>query len=135
VLEPEPPTEDAAPAPTPAPGLDPLTPSALATEDALRTLAPPPDTALPAADLVLLRAHGRAVRVGPSQHFHADVVADVRARLVALLEAEGSVTLARVRDELGSSRRYVQALLEHFDAERVTLRRGDERVLRRRART
>jgi len=29
----------------------------------------------------------------------------------------------------------VQALLEHFDSERVTLRRGDERVLRRRART
>jgi len=50
---------------------------------------------------------------------------------VALLVAEGSVTLARVRDELGSSRRYVQALLEHFDAERLTLRRGDERVLRR----
>ena len=137
-LEPHPSPADAMPAPAPAaeaPGPDPLTPSALATEDALRTLAPPPDAALPAHDLALLRAHGRAVRVGPAQHFHTDVLADVRARLVALLEAEGSVTLARVRDELGSSRRYVQALLEHFDSERVTLRRGDERVLRRRART
>ena len=63
--------------------------------------------------------------------FVAHTEADYR-RLVALLEAEGSVTLARVRDELGSSRKYVQALLEHFDAERVTLRRGDARVLRRR---
>ena len=137
-LEPEP-APQAAPAradaaPAPAPSADPLTPSALATEERLRTLAPPPDAELPAHDLALLRAHGRAVRVGPAQHFHADVLDDVRARLIAMLEAEGSVTLARVRDELGSSRRYVQALLEHFDSERVTLRRGDERVLRRRAR-
>ena len=27
-------------------------------------------------------------------------------------------------------RRYVQALLEHLDSERVTVRRGDERLLR-----
>jgi hypothetical protein len=31
-----------------------------------------------------------------------------------------------------SSRRYAQALLEHMDAEKVTIRRGDEHVLRRR---
>jgi selenocysteine-specific elongation factor len=36
-----------------------------------------------------------------------------------------------VRDSLGTSRRYAQALLEHLDAKRVTLRRGDEHVLRR----
>ena len=34
--------------------------------------------------------------------------------------------------ELHTSRRYAQALLEALDAERVTLRVGDERVLRRR---
>jgi len=37
-----------------------------------------------------------------------------------------------VRDELGLSRRYAQALLEHLDSEKVTIRRGDEHVLRRR---
>jgi selenocysteine-specific elongation factor len=128
------PVQPAAPEPVPAaaPALAPLDASALETEAELRTLSPPADAELPADDLAALRAHGRAVRVGPAQHFHADVLADVEARLVALLEAEGSVTLARVRDELGSSRRYVQALLEHFDSERLTLRRGDERVLRRR---
>ncbi len=56
----------------------------------------------------------------------------MRDRLVALLEAEGELSLARFRDELGTSRKYAQALLEHFDAERLTLRRGDARVLRRR---
>ncbi|MGH2968162.1 MAG: SelB C-terminal domain-containing protein, partial [Solirubrobacteraceae bacterium] len=79
-----------------------------------------------------LRAAGRAVRLGPAMHVHPQALAVVRERLVALLEAGGEVTLARFRDELGTSRKYAQALLEHFDSERLTLRRGDTRVLRRR---
>ena len=55
-----------------------------------------------------------------------------RARIVAAIERDGSITLAGARDELGTSRKYAQAYLEHLDAARVTLRRGDERVLRRR---
>jgi selenocysteine-specific elongation factor len=43
----------------------------------------------------------------------------------------GSVTLAEVRDMFGTSRKYAQALLEHMDAERITRRIGDARVLRR----
>ena len=47
---------------------------------------------------------------------------------------DGAVTLAGLRDELGTSRQFAQALLEHLDAERVTLRRPDDsRVLRRAA--
>ena len=45
------------------------------------------------------------------------------------LERLGQVTLADVRDSLGSSRRYVQALLEHLDSIGVTRRVGDARVL------
>jgi selenocysteine-specific elongation factor len=46
---------------------------------------------------------------------------------------EGEITLGRLRDELATSRRFAQALLEHFDGEKVTLRRADDsRVLRRR---
>jgi selenocysteine-specific elongation factor len=41
------------------------------------------------------------------------------------------VTLARLRDELSTSRKYAQALLEHLDAARVTRRLADDsRVLR-----
>jgi selenocysteine-specific elongation factor len=47
-----------------------------------------------------------------------------------LAAREGEVTVARLRDELGASRRPVLALLEHLDAERVTRRVGDARVLR-----
>ncbi|MEZ5120402.1 MAG: SelB C-terminal domain-containing protein [Solirubrobacterales bacterium] len=59
----------------------------------------------------------------------------MRDRVVAIVQAEGAVTLARLRDELQTSRRYAQALLEHLDAARVTRRLPDDRrVLRRSAR-
>jgi selenocysteine-specific elongation factor len=43
------------------------------------------------------------------------------------------VTLAAVRDELQTSRKFAQALLEHLDAEKVTVRRGEAHVVRSRA--
>jgi selenocysteine-specific elongation factor len=64
-------------------------------------------------------------------HVHPEALAEAQARLTAVIRREGSITLARARDELGTSRKYAQAYLEHLDAEHVTLRRGDERVLRR----
>jgi selenocysteine-specific elongation factor len=64
---------------------------------------------------------------------HPDAIAHVRARVEGIIAAEGSITLARLRDELNTSRRYAQALLEHLDADRVTKRLPDDsRVLRRR---
>ncbi len=77
--------------------------------------------------LAQLRHAGKAERVGPFT-FHPDVLAQVRERVVAIMRAEGTITLARLRDELQTSRRYAQALLEHLDAQRVTRRVGDERV-------
>ena len=56
----------------------------------------------------------------------------VRARVEAVIAAEGAITLARLRDELQTSRKFAQAHLEHLDAERVTKRLPDDsRVLRR----
>jgi selenocysteine-specific elongation factor len=135
--EPEPePTPEAAPAPEPAaPAPAPLPASALALEQRLRAAGhePPSESELDPADLRALRDAGRAVRVGRAMYAHPDAVASVRARVEAVIAAEGSITLARLRDELATSRRYAQALLEHLDAERVTKRLPDDsRVLRRR---
>jgi selenocysteine-specific elongation factor len=75
------------------------------------------------------------VRVSKSLHYHPDVLADIRRRIIALAERNaGAVTLAQLRDELKTSRKFAQALLEHFDSEKLTIRRGDEHVLRRSAR-
>jgi len=119
----------AAPEPTP------LSESALALEERLRAAGhePPSEGDLDAADLRALRDAGRAARVGRNMYAHPEALAAVRARVEAIIAAEGSITLARLRDELDTSRRYAQALLEHLDAERVTKRMPDDaRVLRRR---
>ncbi|HTU87404.1 MAG TPA: selenocysteine-specific translation elongation factor [Solirubrobacteraceae bacterium] len=113
----------------------PLSSSALAVEQQLRDAGfePPLDSELDAGDLAALRDAGRAVRVSKALHYHADVLDEIRDRLVELAgRSGGAVTLAQLRDELGTSRKFAQALLEHFDSEKVTIRRGDEHFLRRR---
>ena len=136
--EPEPePQPAAAPPAAPEPaGPAPLSEAALRLEARLREAGhePPSEAELgPAAtELPALRAAGRAVRVGRSLHAHPEAISAVRDRVVAIVEAEGDVTLARLRDDLGTSRKFAQALLEHLDAARVTLRLPDDRrVLRR----
>jgi selenocysteine-specific elongation factor len=96
---------------------------------------PPLDAELDAADLGALRAAGRAVRVSKTLHYHPDVLGDLRDMITELADRNGgSVTLAQLRDELGTSRKFAQALLEHLDSEKVTIRRGDQHVLRAGAR-
>jgi selenocysteine-specific elongation factor len=72
------------------------------------------------------------VRVGPRLHFHVDALATVDARLRGHLAEHRSITVAELRDQLGTSRKFAQALLEHFDGAGLTRRLGDEHVLRRR---
>jgi selenocysteine-specific elongation factor len=78
-----------------------------------------------------LEEQGRLIRVGdgyavsPAAYEHArDVL------LQELAEAE-RITLARFRDLLDTSRKTAQLLLERFDADGLTRRIGDERILRR----
>jgi len=76
---------------------------------------------------------GLAVRISRDLYAHRDALALVADRTRAIIEQEGAVTLPRLRDELGTSRKYAQALLEHLDGARITLRLPDDRrVLRRR---
>ena len=117
----------------------PLSRAAIALEERLRAAGHTPLSVAQlgddAAELPALVAAGRAVRVGRAMHAHPDALAAVRERAIAVLEAEGELTLARLRDELQVSRKYAEALIEHLDAARVTLRRADDtRVLRRQSR-
>ncbi len=131
------PPEDEGPAQAPAPAPPPprpLSERALAAEQRLRLAGPepPPDSEFDPADLAALREAGRAVRVSKSLHYHPDPLDELRKRVIALAQGGGgAVTLAQLRDELGTSRKFAQALLEHFDSEKLTLRRGDEHILRR----
>ncbi len=78
-------------------------------------------------------AAGRAVRVKPGLYYAAGELQRVRARIVELAGERGWITLPELRDSLGTSRKYAQAVLEHLDACGVTARHGDRHVLRRRA--
>ena len=135
---PEPSAEPAPVAPRQPPEPQPLSATALALERRLHEAAdrPPRDTelgddAVPA--LAELRAAGTVVRLDRTMHIHREVLDVLRDRVAAIITAEDSITLARLRDELGTSRRYAQALLEALDADRLTLRLPDDRrILRRR---
>ena len=83
--------------------------------------------------LAYLVEAGDVVDVGTGIVFAHEAYERATGLVIGALRDKGTITLAEVRDLLGTSRRYVQALLEHLDRERVTMRRGDERVLGPRA--
>ena len=83
---------------------------------------------------LFLEQQGRLVRLGEGTAVSAEAFEQARCTLITECEAQGRITLARFRDLLGIGRRAAQLLLERFDADGVTRRIGDERVLRRAAR-
>jgi selenocysteine-specific elongation factor len=85
---------------------------------------PPPDL------LAYLVDSGTVVDVGAGVVFLADAYGTLVDLTVDHLKEKGSAKLAELRDVLGTSRRNAQAFLEHLDSQRITLRRGEERVLR-----
>jgi len=59
--------------------------------------------------------------------FTAAAVERARQTIREGFDRQPSLTVSQARDLLGSSRKYVLAILAHFDAEGITRRRGDER--------
>ena len=78
-----------------------------------------------------LEATGRLVRLGDGYAIGADAFEIARDVVLVECAAEGGITLARFRDLVGTGRRDAQLLLERLDADGVTRRVGEARVLRR----
>ena len=89
---------------------------------------PPEDCA---AVLKLLVAEGAAVRVSAELYFAAAAVEALRVRLVERLKAGGAITTGEFKELVGATRKHVIPLAEYFDREKVTLRVGERRQLRR----
>ncbi|MFI5046592.1 MAG: selenocysteine-specific translation elongation factor [Acidimicrobiia bacterium] len=90
----------------------------------------PPADALTNADPALVRA---LVREGVLADidgvvFSRTAVDRARDMVRGELSAHGEVTVGTLRDNLASTRKYAVALLEQFDREGITRRRGDTRV-------
>ena len=80
-----------------------------------------------------LETTGKLVRLGDGHAIGAGGYEVAKDVLQQECEAAGGITLARFRDLLGIGRRDAQLLLERFDADGLTRRVGDRRVLRRAA--
>jgi selenocysteine-specific elongation factor len=107
----------------------------------LAELEAKPFNPLPLADLLhrhpltpallqYLVADGRIVRVNEDTVFARTAYEEAVRLLRAHLTEHRTLTVAAARDLLGSSRRYVLPLLEWMDAQKITRRVGDDRILR-----
>lgn len=82
-------------------------------------------------DPALLRAlvdSGELVRIGDF-HLTAAQSAEARSKVRAQIESDGPMTVAQIRDLLGTSRKYAVPLCEWLDQTGATLRQGDIRIL------
>jgi selenocysteine-specific elongation factor len=80
--------------------------------------------------LAALIEQGHLVKVSEAVLFSAQTYQQMKRTIVGHLQREGTITLAQARDMFQTSRKYVQAMLEDLDDQRITRRVGDERVLR-----
>ena len=80
-----------------------------------------------------LESAGRLVRLGDGYAVGLDAYEEAKRLLLVECGERRDITLARFRDLAGVGRRDAQLLLERFDADGLTRRVGDKRVLRRAA--
>lgn len=78
----------------------------------------------------LLVEEGLTVKIANGIFFHAGAINDAKERLRSHLKKAGSMTASEAKNVLQSSRKYMIPLLEYFDQEGLTVRRGDVRELR-----
>ena len=81
--------------------------------------------------LMLLVEEGQIVKTKDDLYFNAGAIDNLKSRLVEFLKSNGEITTPQFKEMTGASRKYVIPLIEYFDTERVTLRVGDSRKLRK----
>lgn len=77
-----------------------------------------------------LVAQGKLVRLNDQVLLTPQALQTMQDWVVNTIRTQGEVTVAQVRDQFNTSRKYAVALLEYLDEKRVTKRVGDARVLR-----
>ncbi len=79
--------------------------------------------------LALLRDEQRLVEVGPGLFLDFDTEADLRRRVAERLADGSQITMAELRDLLGTTRKFAVPIGEHLDKIGLTRREGDTRRL------
>ncbi len=74
---------------------------------------------------------GELIPVSQDVIFRKKDYEEMVEKIKTAIQQKGQITLAEVRDMLDTTRKYIQALLEHLDAIGITMRDGDYRRLRK----
>jgi selenocysteine-specific elongation factor len=74
-------------------------------------------------------AEGELVRVTDEIYLHAEAEAEMRRRVTEKMGSGQGLTVAEIRDLLGTTRKYAVPLCEYLDRVGVTRREGDLRLL------
>ena len=80
--------------------------------------------------LKLLVSQGKLVKVKEDLYFHAQVMVELKEKLTAYLKEHGEISVPQFKDLTQTSRKFTIPLLEYFDANRITVRVGENRRLR-----
>lgn len=83
-------------------------------------------------NIALLISRGEALRISSDLYYATEVINTLRDKLVNHLKANESINPSGFREITGLSRKFLIPLLEHFDSEKITIRVGDKRILRKR---
>lgn len=82
--------------------------------------------------LDLLVDEGEAVHIGGDMFLSGPAYAEARDAVVENCRAHGHLEIPGLRDRLGTTRRFLIPLLEHFDGVGLTMRRAGNRILKQR---
>ena len=121
-------------APRPSPTDDPEAQRIVAALDAAPFAPPSPDELGASRALVRALVQGGALVDLDGVVFSAGAFDQARTLVADAVVARGELTVADVRDLLGSTRKYVLPIVNRLDADGVTRRRGDLRIPGPRAR-
>ena len=83
-------------------------------------------------NIALLISSGEVVRISSDLFYPTEVINTLREKLVSHFKVNTEISPGDFREITGLSRKYLIPLLEHFDSEKITIRVGDKRVLRKR---
>ena len=80
--------------------------------------------------LMLLTEQGLIIKTKEELYFHAEVVNNLKKKLVDFLLTHGEITTPQFKEMTGTTRKYLIPLIEYFDSKNITIRIGDIRKLR-----
>jgi selenocysteine-specific elongation factor len=79
--------------------------------------------------LRFLIEQGEAIDIAPDVVLSREAFAQMKTAIVAFLQKHGTATVSQLRQEIQTSRRIMVPMLELLDAQKLTRREGDKRLL------